>query len=459
MAQLVPIPFWRQSAEGAAKEVSAEKLVNLYLEPKKNASPDDYPFHLMPTPGLRRLVTLGVGPIRGMHPMAGNLYVVSGNELYCVQSDYMSALVGAIAGAGAVAMAENGTHVLITTTGAESYAANATEIVAIPEPSLRGAAYQDGYGVAIKDEQFFISGIDDMETWNALDFSSADALADTLVGLASVHRVLWLFGQRTVEQWYNSGDAAFPFTRAQGGFMEVGCLAGNSVAIADNTVFWLGHDFSVYKAVGAQPVPVSTSEIAKMIEDSASPQSARAFVYKQSEHLHYVLLFSDLTLCFDVSTGLWHHRKSQGIERWRANCYAWQWNKHLVGDYDNGKLYELDADTFDEDGVALVREAHSAPVGNRAGRHSINKLFVDMAPGVGLADGTDPHVGMSQSRNGGRTFGAELTRSIGKVGEYDARAVFARLGQARNRVIKLRFSDPVKAIVLGVYAEIERLAA
>lgn len=462
MPQLSPIPLWRQSGEGKTKEVSAEKLTNWFMEPNPNNQ--EFPYVLLPTPGLKLLATVGDGPIRGMFRLAGDLFVVSGEELYRVFSNYTYELIGTVSGVGPVSMTENGTHVLITTSGSHSYAANASEIIEIPEPDLRGAAYQDGYGIAFKGgtEQFYLSGIDDMTSWAALDFSSADSFADNIIGIASVHRLLWLFGERTVEQWYNTGEALFPFTRVQGGFMEIGCLATHSIAIADNTVFWLGNDFMVYKAIGAQPVPVAGDDITRIIEQSQSPQSARSFVYRQEGKLFYVMLFPDLTLCLDVNTGLWHHRKSYDMTRWRVNCYAWQWKTHIVGDYSNGKLYELDMSTYDEDGAVLEREAISAPIGNRAGRHTVNKLFVDLSPGIGLdgsVQGSSPLVMMAQSRDGGRTYSPELTRSPGAIGDYGARAQFARLGQARNRVIRIRVTDPVKAVLMGVYGEVERLAS
>ena len=60
------------------------------------------------------------------------------------------------------------------------------------------------------------------------------------------------------------------------------------------------------------------------------------------------------------------------------------------------------------------------------------------------------------SDDGGHTWSNELWRSIGKIGNYDARARWNRLGASRNRVYELSMSDPVKWVVLGANLEVKR---
>ena len=49
---------------------------------------------------------------------------------------------------------------------------------------------------------------------------------------------------------------------------------------------------------------------------------------------------------------------------------------------------------------------------------------------------------------------SELWRDIGAKGDFDCRAKWDRLGSGRNRVWELIVSDPVKAVVVGAFAEI-----
>jgi len=48
-----------------------------------------------------------------------------------------------------------------------------------------------------------------------------------------------------------------------------------------------------------------------------------------------------------------------------------------------------------------------------------------------------------------------MWRSPGKIGVYDERAVWTRLGRARSMTFKLKITDPVKAIILAASAGIE----
>ena len=59
-------------------------------------------------PGLRLVTSVGVGPIRGMLQYGQWLYVVSNNELYKVDQNYNSTLLGTVGNTGPVSMAFNG---------------------------------------------------------------------------------------------------------------------------------------------------------------------------------------------------------------------------------------------------------------------------------------------------------------------------------------------------------------
>ena len=78
---------------------------------------------LQRAPGLRRLVTVGLGPIRGLHAYGGYAYVVSGNELYRMDPAYNTVLLGTVANDGPVSMADNGIQLFIAC-GGPSYIYN-----------------------------------------------------------------------------------------------------------------------------------------------------------------------------------------------------------------------------------------------------------------------------------------------------------------------------------------------
>ena len=74
--------------------------------------------------------------------------------------------------------------------------------------------------------------------------------------------------------------------------------------------------------------------------------------------------------------------------------------------------------------------------------------------GVGDLTTIDPQIRMSYS-NDGRSFNNELSRSIGKIGQYTRRAIWRRLGRfSRLAVFKFVMSDPVKPVFIKLEANI-----
>ena len=102
----------------------------------------------------------------------------------------------------------------------------------------------------------------------------------------------------------------------------------------------------------------------------------------------------------------------------------------------------------------LRRTPHLALRGQRV---FIHKFQLDLEPGVGLVDGQgeDPQVMLRISRDGGHTWGNELWRSAGQIGEYRWRAIWYRLGVARDAVFEVSMSDPVKWVIVDAWIDVQ----
>ncbi len=69
--------------------------------------------------------------------------------------------------------------------------------------------------------------------------------------------------------------------------------------------------------------------------------------------------------------------------------------------------------------------------------------------------GADPQVRLSVSDDGGRTFSLlQKWRSMGKMGEYLKRLRWLKMGQFRQRMIRLEITDPVRRNIIGVYVDL-----
>jgi len=453
------IPMALKLGKGRSSNVSIENLVNMYAEKTPDGS--KFPVVVHGAPGLKLWGTFGSGPIRALQKLGTRLFVLSGTELYVVDGGKTGVLLGTIPGTGHVPSIANGSAVtpevgfLLPN---ELYVATTSTLATTGQSGFSDITYQDGYAIMTdaNAELWQISAIDDMSTWSGLDFSAADTFGDDLVGFISDHRELWLFGKESIEIWQNVGSAAFPFARAT--IIETGCLSRDSIAKANNSVFWLGHDFVVYEASGYQPRAISNPWVNQLIREAAGADVAKSWVYSIEGHTCYVISFSDLSLVYDTSTGFWHERQTYDKVRWRAQESIYQFSTNLVGDSENGNVYELDVDTYTDSTDPLIRTMQLPPIHGAGHRLSMSRLFTDFEGGVGLTSGqgSDPLAMMVFSDDQGNTWSNEVTASIGQIGEYSNRAMWNRCGHFTDRTYRISVSDPVKVSIVGTYAEMER---
>ncbi|RLC34303.1 MAG: hypothetical protein DRZ76_02915 [Candidatus Nealsonbacteria bacterium] len=132
-----------------------------------------------------------------------------------------------------------------------------------------------------------------------------------------------------------------------------------------------------------------------------------------------------------------------------------------VGDYANGKIYQLDMNTYTDDGLAITRIRRTQIINKERVNVIHNKVEVDFEHGVGLdvadgEDGYDPQAILKWSDDEGNTWSNGISVSIGKHGESDTRAVWRRLGMSRNRIYELTIKEePVKVVIIGSYADLK----
>ena len=465
-------PFIGQAYTARSKNLAYNRLVNLYTE----AAPEGKDIAgFFGCPGLTPLVEVGTGPIRGAHVMAGVLYVVSGTALYSVDASYTATELGTVGTGGPVSMDDNGTQLFIATDpDAFIYNEGAGTFAQITDPDFPGAVtvqFIDGYFLFNQPQsgRFYITAINDGSDIDALDFATAEGAPDNIVSVLVDHREAWLFGALSVEVWFNSGNADFPFERIQGAFIETGCAAPYSPAKMDNSIFWLGADARgqgiVWRANGYTPQRVSTHSIELAINGYADISDAIGFSYQQEGHQFYVLTFptGNATWVFDAATNLWHERawfKSTdgSLNRHRANSYAFCYGKHIVGDWEDGNLYAWDLGVYTDNGdyIKALRSWRALPQGqNNLARTFQHALQLECESGVGLdggVQGSDPQLMLRWSDDGGHTWSNEHWRSAGLIGEYGHRVIWRRLGSTeklRDRVYEISMTDPVKRAWTG----------
>lgn len=494
---MAKIALTQGSYESRSAIADAQRCINLYAEQNPKDSP--FPETYYPTPGTVILTTAPViGEIRAQYTTSnGNLYIVRGDTVYYVSSVFGWTVLGTLTtSTGFVSIKDNTLAAVIVDGTAFAFciklsdnswnavsATNfyATDIVDYVDTYLlfnRKGTNQFFFSLSNADFSMFVGGT----AFDPLDIAAKTGGNDNIIGIKVMHRELWLLGEKTSEVWFDAGATDFAFQAMPGAFVPHGCTAVGSIAVYDLANYWLGQDAAganvVFEGAQYRAVTISTKAIDREIATYANPQGALGFTYLQEGHIFYVLIFPDanVTWVYDIGesarSGIpkWHRRcwsDSEGIlNRWRVNCFTAYNGQLLVGDFENGNIYELDLDTYIDsfdgtDGDAIVR-IRSFPHTTEENDRLIHKNFLlamEVGNEMSSATNDNNYVSLRWSDNAGRSYGESVLQSIGPTGNYLASLQWNRLGLARDRVYEASWSAPVKTSIQGAYLEVVKSAS
>ena len=160
---------------------------------------------------------------------------------------------------------------------------------------------------------------------------------------------------------------------------------------------------------------------------------------------------------------MWHKwlaiDNTNTYHRHRGNCAALFKGLNYVGDYSNGIIYLLDPSNYTDNGQEIRRLRRAPHLVTDLQREYLEELQIQFQPGIGLTGitqplnsetvGANPQAMLRWSNDGGSTWSNEHWTSIGAVGLYKNRAIWRRLGWARDRVFEVVVTDPVNAVIIS----------
>lgn len=429
------------------------RLLNCYA---MQAPPEGKsPLMIQGMAGIRSFSTITKSPQRAAIAVGGVLYSVAGNGFYSVNSAGVETSIGTVTATGSVDIAKNSTQIaILVEPDLWVYEAGVLTQVSDTDFTTRGAkkmAVLDNFGGFIEPSsgRFFICDLANFTVYDALDFATAEAQPDNLLSIESNQRQFVLFGEDTIELWDNVGGSGFPFARVANGYVECGVCGKDATTQADNTVFWLDHDRIARRLEGITPRRISTDGCEQQWQDYATVADCKVSSYVYDGHTFVVYRFptAGATWVYDINTGEWHERQSYGYDHWRAAWVVKCYDKVLVGDTQTGNIGEMDANTFSEWGNALYREATTGVVLGESKWGYFDRLELDME--VGRAIGSDPSVMLDISNDGGMTFTAKQSRSLGAAGEFKKLVHWDRLGRAKRnqRAFRWRCTDDAPFVI------------
>lgn len=449
------VPFAVATSQARNHKGNNETLINMYADTMPPTAKSSVV--LLGTPGWTLYTTIENAPIIGMHYFKSDLYVVTKTTVYKIRhTDNFIINIGTVdfSTRDSVSIADNGIDIVIV--GGNGYYTDGTTVTKITDPAYYPSdtvAFQDGYFIFNRSgtNQFFISRLYAV-TFDATMYASAEGSPDIINGLVSVNQHVYIFGTESVEVWYNSGDALFPFDRIQGSFSLRGCINYKTIAVTNNTVYWVGNDNVVYVMNGYTPAPISTSAIQYKLATRGT-KDFRAFTYYEEGHYFYVLTIDgDTTFAYDMLTGLWHTRQSLGSTWGIRNMVVNEKGVWVGADVSSGNIYYVGLDYYTENGQTILRTAETSPFSNGVDYFTLNKFEIDMETGKSLPNEEDT-ITLSFSDDGGFEFKNDHTISLGAQGERKKRIIWRRLGRHRNLTLRVTTRCKSQINIIAAHAE------
>lgn len=354
----------------------------------------------------------------------------------------------------------------------------------ITDPAFLGAtmvAFVDGWWIFNQPgtQTFYTNSAPYSATFNASLFQNKDASSDLLIGVMENKEELWLPGEATTEIWYNAGGQYFPFARLIGTELQVGCKAPYSITRVsiggEDGLAWFGRsergENIFVRTKGLNYEVISTPAVSDAIAQYPVTSDAQGYTYQEDTHEFCVWTFptADRTWVYDGSMPLelaWTQRPSYdpyaaAFHRHRSNCFMNFAGMRVVGDYQNGALYQLTRAAQNDAGWPLYCRRRSPHIWNKENRERVHltSLQVDFAPGQGAASGVgaNPQAYLSISRDGGASLGSaydpmptnNFPQPMGAIGQTTSRTIWRKLGWSRDAVMQLDVIAPTNRDITG----------
>lgn len=468
-----PLDLFGVGVKSYSSVVTSQRRLNCFYDLRQDG--DKSTVAIIGTPGKDLAFTLNTSPVRGWWVVGSVLYVVAGAAVWKVNTSYTATFLGNLTTTtGKVGMADDGVRVgIVDGVGGYTILLATDAFSTIVDANFPAGAttitFLNGRVIVEKPStrQFWLSQSYDMTDWTPITFGTKENKSDVLKAVSTFNGMLVLWGESSIEFWQADASTQLTVSRINGATQDWGIAAKNTIREVENVQYFLGAKseggFQVVQLNGYVPEPVSTSDIDSIINDPdfGTVSDAVAFSYTVYGHSMYQLTFptNSRSFIFDTKSRVWSEVQTglALLARDRAELGITFNNLNLVSDYENGKVYVLNANTYTDNGTQIKRQVLTRHLRNEGNRFSITDLYLDMETGVGLqtGQGSAPLLMVRVSKDGGRTFGNERTASIGAVGAYETRLIMRRFGQARDFVFEFTMTDPVKFVLLKGSAKID----
>lgn len=455
----------RRDADNSQAEPS--RLLNMYRENLGGKSV------LKAVPGTTNFCQLDGVFMREMAEIGGEIYAANGGFLYRIDNTGADYLIGEVISDSSTSISSNNGKVTVAAGGDLFVFDGTTRTVPVT------GAFTDVGSVSFIGQRTIVterngrrvqwSGVADADTYDGLDFATAEQRDDVIIRGNAIGGQYWVFKAESIEQWYLTGADNFIAYRP-GSLVDIGLKAFGLFCNVPNGAFFVGTDNIAYVVSGGSMQPVSIRAVETALIGGTAD---RCYYYEAEGHKFCVVRFTDRPAwVYDISMNEWHER-SEGADymAWSAVDAVAAYGGYYIGTargavrrladnhYDavqplfrravssnlrlDGEFFSLDSVEFlGTIGQERVQIETSGPLDAGTG------FALDAGDGLGLlVSGVIGYRGanivLRLSKDRGETFGVEREKSLGDLGEYDLVLKYRAFGTMRNATVEVSVTDPV----------------
>lgn len=462
----VPVPIIGPTYVSASLPVANQTTRNFTIEADQNS---DTIAAFIPFRGLKPFAVTTGSASRGVGIYDNEFYAVTDQTLYKVDSAAVVTTIGTITGTNRCVLQEDNASLVITNGSDKPWRYDGITLtqgtdVDLPNAStvtyINNRVVYDGAGpdVAFAD-------LGSPLAVDSANVTSEDTSPDDTLAVKAFRDQLFVFGEQSTVPYYNIGTGNPPYKAIQNAISEIGLKAIHSISSNYRSLYFLGSDLMPYRIGGIQPEPVGNPSIGRAIAGYANPENAYGNCFNFDNQYFYLLTFPG-EASWLYSEGLGWTNLAYGVDGEPSLIYDYAnvYDKHLVSDRQSGNIYELDFDTFTDNGQVIQRRRDTRKVTGKDFGFPGKQIFMErlelvVETGVGTisGQGSDPEIMMSYSDDGGRTWSPEVWAKFGPLGDFDyhVNPFWTDLGSFYERQFRFTVTDPVKVVLISANADIE----
>jgi hypothetical protein len=248
----------------------------------------------------------------------------------------------------------------------------------------------------------------------------------------------------------------------QNSVKQIGIKAPYSIGQNGFFTYFLGSGLIPYRLAGLNLQPIGNPAIGQEIQKYSQTSDAYGVCFGFDNQRFYLLSFpsGNRTWLYNEGAGVWTNLASgtDGSQHLISDVTR-AYDKNLAGDRTNGNVYELDLDTYTDNGEIIQRQRATATIdGATFGQPDVeitmSRLRLRIEPGQSLVT-AESQIMMQYSDDNGRTWSQERWKPVGDQGGYQHIVEWQDLGRFYRRQFRFTMSDAIKWVLISATADVE----